>query len=59
MRAMTWSAVELEGTRNCLETEKRLLMKTNEELRVCFSHTNTNGGRITDKLLKDILQIYL
>lgn len=54
MKAMTWSVIDLERTMSLLETDKTLLMKKNEGLASCSSHTTRSDCQITEKFQKPI-----
>lgn len=56
-KAMSWSAVDLESTVNRQETEKSLLVKSDEGLVSRLLQTTTSGGGTTDKLRKHILSV--
>lgn len=59
MKAMKRSLVDLDSSVICLETEKYLLISKNEELLSCLSSRTMSRGRITDKLLLNILPVSL
>lgn len=59
MKAMKWSAGDLESTVNRPEMENSFLMKKNEEFVSCSPQTTTNDGRITEKLHEHIPRAYL
>lgn len=56
---MALSLVDLERSAIRLETERRVLIRTNEELHVCSLQSTSSSGLITDMLLNNIPPVYL
>lgn len=59
MKAITLSVVDMKRSVNFLETEKHLMMKTNDDLLSCWWQMTTSDGRITGNRLKHLLPVYL
>lgn len=59
LKEITPSVEDVERILNPLKTEKSMLIESNKKLVSCSSKTTESGGRITGKLLKHIVPVYL
>lgn len=59
MKEMIPILVDLEGFLNHLEMEKRLMMKTTEEMHLCSLQKMATSSQVMDRLLENIPILYV